>query len=191
MQSLRDRFTEGVSFDEMVASAKSNAELFAAVRSRAEAPPAYTDRIAATGRSWHLLLLSEDWCGDSVNILPWVDALAASSPLVDLRIIGRDANLDLMDDGHLTNGTSRAIPLVLLLDESFTERSWWGPRPRELQAFVSTPKAQAMSKEERYKELRRLYARDRGRMIMEEITAMIEQVAQASASATASAAVQA
>jgi hypothetical protein len=61
---------------------------------------------------WHLLALNEDWCGDSVNILPYVAKLADAVPSFDLRIVSRDANLDIMD-AHLT-GKSRSIPVIIL-----------------------------------------------------------------------------
>lgn len=177
MTSLETRFRDALSFDEMVATARSNVELYAAVRARAQVDPALADRIAATGRRWHLLALSEDWCGDSVNILPVVDALASAAPGVALRILSRDANLDLMDQ-HLTNGRARAIPVVLVLDDDFVERGWWGPRPRALQRWFEGAEAQAMTKDDRYKELRTRYARDRGRAIAEELTAIIEAAAE-------------
>ena len=192
MDTLAPTFAAGLTFDQMVAAATTNVELFTVTRGRAVAPPEYAERIAAPGRRWHLLTISEDWCGDGVNILPWVDALAASSPHLEHRIIRRDEHLELMDR-HLTNGRSRSIPIVLLLDEDGVELDWWGPRPRELQAWFESPEAQAMPKDERYKVLRTRYARDRGRAIMEELTAMIERAAgQPSATrATESATVQA
>jgi hypothetical protein len=182
MDSLADTYEIAWSYDEMVAAAAKNVELYTITRAHAAAPPAYAERVEATGRRWHLLSMSEDWCGDSVNTLPWVDALAASTPQLDHRIIPRDEHLELMD-AHLTNGTARAIPIVILLDERFVERAWWGPRPRELQAWFESPEAQAMTKDERYKVLRTRYARDRGRAIMDEIVAMIEAVAARDAAA--------
>jgi len=174
--TLAPTFEAGVTYAQMVATAKSQADLFAHFRSRAKAAPEYVDRVAATGRRWHLLAVSEDWCGDSMNILPWVDALADGSASLDLRIIERDQHLDLMDQ-HLTNGRSRAIPIVILLDDLFVERAWWGPRPLAVEKWFETPEAQALSKDERYKELRVRYSRDRGRAILDEITAMIEWAA--------------
>ncbi|HVH39991.1 MAG TPA: thioredoxin family protein [Gemmatimonadaceae bacterium] len=176
MPSLEKRFRSGLSFDEMVAVAKSNVDLYGSVRARANPPTEYAARIERTGRQWHFLVLSEDWCGDAVNIVPWVDALAISSSNLDMRIIARDENLDLMDQ-HLTNGKSRSIPVVLLLDESYVERAWWGPRPQALQEWATGAEAQAMEKDARYRELRRWYARDRGQSILEEITGMVERVA--------------
>lgn len=60
--------------------------------------------------------------------------LAERASNLDLKILGRDSNPDLMDS-HLTGG-SRSIPVVILLDETFIERAWWGPRPRDLQEWA-------------------------------------------------------
>lgn len=176
MTNLKERFDNGLTFDEFVFVAKENADLLAGVRARATAPADYSARIDAIGRQWRLLVITEDWCGDGVNIVPWVDALASTSASLDLRIIRRDENLDVMDK-HLTGGRARAIPLVLLLDDSGIERAWWGPRPAALQSWFLTPEVQAMEKSARYRELRRFYARDRGRSILEELTTMVESVA--------------
>lgn len=61
----------------------------------------------------------EDWCGNAVNTVPQVAALANAAPNLYLRRLGRNANLDLMD-AHRTGG-SRFIPVVILLDEFFRE----------------------------------------------------------------------
>jgi hypothetical protein len=182
--TLATRFRNGLTFDEMLAAADSNQEFFASVRARASAPAELVERIAATGRRWHLLVISEDWCGDAPNIVPFVDALGAASPAVEVRLIARDEHLDLMDR-HLTDGRTRSIPVVLVLDDRYVERGWWGPRPRELQDWFATPQAQAMSKGDRYKELRRWYARDRGRSTQRELTEIIERVAAQDAAAAA------
>lgn len=176
MHSLAPTFHSGQTYAAMVSTARSQADLYTHFRARAVAPPEYAGRVAATGRRWHLLAVSEDWCGDAVNILPWVDAFDASSPLVELRIIARDEHLALMDR-HLTNGRTRSIPIVILLDDQFVERAWWGPRSRPMQEWFETPEAQALTKDERYKQLRIRYSRDRGRTILDEITTMIESIA--------------
>jgi hypothetical protein len=179
---LEIRFRNGLTFDEMLASATSNQELYAGIRARAAAPPEFVERIAATGRHWHLLVISEDWCGDAVNIVPFVDALGVASEDVEMRLVARDEHPELMD-AHLTNGTLRSIPIVLVLDDRFEERDWWGPRPRALQEWFYTPEAQALGKDDRYRELRRWYARDRGRTTLHELTEMIERAAAQDAAA--------
>ena len=172
--TLRDRFLGGQEFEEMLATAQKNAELWAGVWRRADVPDAFVGRVNALGGSWHLLVLSADWCGDAVNTLPAIARLAALSANTDLRILERDANLDLMD-AHLT-GTSRSIPAVIVLDADYGERGWWGPRPYELQRWVMS-EGQALEKSERYKHVRGWYARDRALTTLEEVVSLMERAA--------------
>ena len=119
----------------------------------------------------HILVLSEDWCGDAVNIVPWVARLAEQLPVVDLRVFGRDISPDLMAC-HLT-GTSKSIPIVVLLDAEFRELGWWGPRPGALQRWV-VEEGLAMAREDRYREVRKWYARNKGQAILEELIKLME-----------------
>lgn len=160
--------------DAFLPTAEKNADLWRATVRLAKVPDEVVARVAALGGRYHLLVLSEDWCGDAVNSVPYAARLAELAPNLDLRVLPRDQNLDLMD-AHLTNG-SRSIPVVLVYDDAFAELGWWGPRPSELQAWVLGP-GQALDKEARYKEVRTWYARDRGRSTLAELVALLEQVA--------------
>jgi hypothetical protein len=93
----------------------------------------------------------------------------------DFRVFSRDENPDLMET-HLTNGRSRSIPVVIVYDEAFREIGWWGPRPGDLQSWVLT-EGLAMPSPERYKVVRRWYARDKGRTTLEELLGLLEQAA--------------
>ena len=150
---------------------EKNAELWRSIYERTRIPDSYVDRVHALGRSWHLLALSEDWCGDAVNVVPVVAKLADLAGNLDVRVLGRDANPDIMD-AHLT-GASRSIPVIILLDAHFDECGWWGPRPLELQSWVLGP-GRSLEKTERYREIRRWYARDQGRAILEEVVSKFE-----------------
>ena len=178
---LRDRFLGGQEFADMLASAEKNVELWAAVWRRAEVPASFVDRVNVLGGAWHLLVLSADWCGDAVNTVPALARLADLTSDTDLRILERDANLDLMD-AHLT-GTARSIPAVILLDADYVERGWWGPRPAALQRWVMS-EGQGLEKTERYKHVRGWYARDRAATTLEELVSLMERAA-ASGSAAA------
>lgn len=155
-----------------MARPKTNQDLWSAIFKRVSIPLEISARVEALGGHWRLLALNEDWCGDSVNILPIVAKLADSVSNMDLRILGRDANLDIID-AHLT-GTSRSIPIVILLNDSFHECGWWGPRPVALQKWVRE-EGMLLPKDERYREIRSFYARDRGLTTMEEIVSMLEE----------------
>ena len=170
---MKARYETAPTFIEFLGAAQQNKDLWASMYKLARVPQPLVDRVQALPGRRHLLVLNEDWCGDAVNTIPAVAKLASLAPdQLDLRVLGRDANPDLMD-AHLT-GTSRSIPVVILLDEDYVERGWWGPRPTELQAWVLGP-GQALDKAERYREVRRWYARDRALSTLEEIVAMMEK----------------
>lgn len=173
MIELKERFLAGETFAEFLARPKNNDELWKALYQRAILPPDILERAGKVEQAWHLLVLNEDWCGDSVNILPQIAKLVGAMQRVDMRILSRDANLDLMDK-HLT-GTSRSIPVIILLDIDYVERGWWGPRPRVLQKWV-VEQGLVLSKDDRYREVRTWYARDHGKTSLTEVLDMIEAV---------------
>ena len=84
------------------------------------------------GEQW--LVFSEPWCGDASHNLPfiakWAEALG-----IELRVILRDENLELMDE-FLTGG-GRSIPKLVRLNPNFDVLSTWGPRPEPLTAHYT------------------------------------------------------
>lgn len=169
--SLVSRFLAGETFAELLGREKKNSILWDALYKRAKLHDAVVARAAELRDPWHLLVLSEDWCGDSINTLPPIDRLTEAVPLLDMRILGRDANPDLMDL-HLT-GISRSIPVIMVLDRNYVERGWWGPRPGPLQKWV-IEHGLALPKDERYREVRTWYARDHGETALNELLDLIE-----------------
>lgn len=131
------------------------------------------DRLHNVPGEWRLLALSEDWCSDCVSTIPVVARLAEQAG-IDLRIHGRDANLDLMD-AHLTSGT-RSIPVVMVLDHEFRERTWWGPRPSVVQRWYRN-EGLLLPSAEQSRRRRAWYARDRGRTTVEEVVEAVERAA--------------
>ena len=177
---MRDRFESALTFPDYLETVQKNEELWRGVYQRVQLPAgAVTD--GTVPGTWHLLALSEDWCGDAVNILPVVSRLVDELPSVDLRVLSRDENLDIMD-AHLTNGRSRSIPVVIAYDDAFRERGWWGPRPSELQQWVMT-EGMKMEPGPRYAQTRRFYARDKGKAIVAEILGLLRSAAASPASA--------
>ena len=172
---LKERWERALPFERFLETAQSNVELWQALYRRARVSPTLLAQAQALRTPWHLLVLSEDWCGDAVNTVPLVARLAQLAGNLELRVLARDQNLDLMDT-HLT-GTSRSIPVIMALDGDFVEHGWWGPRPAELQAwFLAVGKA--LEKAERYREIRTWYARDRGVSTLTEVIALLEQAEQ-------------
>ena len=161
-----ERYESAPDFPAYLEIVEANAVLWRGVYDRVRLPADLVERARSLGGTWRLAALSEDWCGDAVNTLPVVARLAEAAGW-DFRVFSRDDNPDLMDT-HLTGGTSRSIPVVIVYDQSFEEYGWWGPRPGEIQAWV---KAEGMKlpSDERYREIRRWYVRDRGRTTVTEL----------------------
>jgi hypothetical protein len=153
-----------------------HAELWRGMYRTAIAPAEDVERLRQIPGAWRLLALSEDWCSDAVSTLPVVARLAEQAG-VDFRVLGRDANTDLMDV-HLTSGT-RSIPVVLVLDADFRVRGWWGPRPALLQRWHRN-EGHMLQKEDRARRKRAWYARDRGRTAVAEILESVERAARTS-----------
>ncbi|MFP2995688.1 thioredoxin family protein [Spongiivirga sp. MCCC 1A20706] len=82
------------------------------------------------------LVLTESWCGDAAQTMPAMDKLAALTEKIDLKVVLRDENLDLMDQ-YLTNG-GRSIPKLIAIDNN-TEKvvGTWGPRPTNATKMVN------------------------------------------------------
>ena len=93
------------------------------------------DALARLRCEFDWIVISEAWCGDAAQNLPILGAIAKHSDKINLRIILRDENLEIMDD-YLTNG-GRSIPKLIVLDKNTRkEVTTWGPRPRVLQQMV-------------------------------------------------------
>jgi hypothetical protein len=167
------RYHAGSTFEQLLERPKTNSELWTALYKRAQIDDDLRERASTISSPVHMLALNEDWCGDSVNILPYVARLAEANPKIHFRIVSRDSNPDLMN-AHLT-GSSRSIPVVIVYDSLFVERGWWGPRPGPLQQWFVT-EGLALPKPERYPLIRAWYARDKGRTIVSEILSIIESI---------------
>jgi len=172
---MRETYLRGQTFADYLDSVEKNQELWQGIYDRVALPEERVERARAIGGRWHLLAISEDWCGDAVNLLPVVARLVEAVPGLELRVLGRDDNPEVMDR-YLTGGRSRSIPVVVILDEDFREVGWWGPRPREIQSWVLGHLD--MPSGERYKQVRRWYARDRGRTTVDELLDLMESGAE-------------
>ena len=174
LPSIAGRFHAGETFAQLLQRPKLNGELWEALYKRARISEGSLMRARALSGRWNVLVLNEDWCGDSVNVLPFLARLKEASTNIDMRILSRDSNPDIMD-AHLT-ANSRSIPVVIVYDEEFVERGWWGPRPGPLQEWVLA-EGLALARPERYREVRTWYARDRGETLVSEVLAIMEKAA--------------
>jgi Thioredoxin len=156
---------QALTYEAFVASSKEHCGLWSGIYKLARVPD-WALAAVAEGSKRKLLVIAEDWCGDASNTVPIVAKLAEVVPELDLRVILRDQNPEVMDQ-YLTNG-ARSIPIVIALGEDFREVGHWGPRPSELQAWVMANR-DTMPKAELYPQVRKWYARDRGETTLREV----------------------
>ncbi|HLP33893.1 MAG TPA: thioredoxin family protein [Bacteroidia bacterium] len=121
------------------------------------------------------LIISEYWCGDAAQNVPVLAAIArASKGKIDLRLVFRDENLELMD-AFLTNGT-RSIPKLIQLNEAWeVMNTWtWGPRPATAQQLVKTLRSNPETLPSYAKDLHLWYAKNRSEELVKEITELLK-----------------
>jgi len=178
---FRALWERALTYDEFVKQSTEHCGLWTGVYRLASIPPWALERACAVGRTYRLLVLAEDWCGDASNTVPYVAKLGALGHCLEMRILRRDENPDVMD--RYLSGTARAIPIVIVLDETWREVGHWGSRPAELQAWVLEARKTTL-KEDLYLQIRRWYAKDKGESTLREILALLPAVNNSSSSRT-------
>ena len=120
------------------------------------------------------LVISEGWCGDAAQILPIINKMAEQSEKIDLKIVFRDENEELMNL-FLTNGT-KSIPKLIVLDKNSLEvLGDFGPRPTEAKQLILDYKATHGVVDETAKtELQKWYLHDKGLSTQGEILELVK-----------------
>ena len=119
------------------------------------------------GQLW--LVISEAWCADGAQIVPVLAKIAQSNPLIDLKIVLRDENPELMNQ-YLTNG-GKAIPILIIADaQSLEVLHVWGPRPKVATQMVEAYKKEHGKLTPEFKEdLQKWYNQDKGQSILSDL----------------------
>ncbi len=119
--------------------------------------------------------LTEAWCGDAAQNVPVLAKMAGASDKIELKLLLRDENLDVMDE-YLTNG-GRSIPkLVALNAETMDELFVWGPRPEPAQVMMNDFKANpnGRTKQDLVIDIQKWYAKDKGLTMQKELVNLLK-----------------
>jgi hypothetical protein len=136
-------------------------------------PKKAQDKITEFNNAITWLVIAESWCGDAAHVLPVINKIAELNTHINLRIVLRDENLELMD-AFLTNG-GRAIPkLIFIDDETYEVLNTYGPRPNEATSLVNRYKAKYGALTPEFKEdLQHWYNNDKGQSIINDLVEML------------------
>lgn len=121
------------------------------------------------------VVITEAWCGDSAQSLPVIARIAAVSEKINLKIVLREENPELMDK-FLTNG-SRSIPKLVSYDLEGEELFTWGPRPAAAQEIFMAWKKEPAGRDWKAfeKELHTWYARDKSLSLQKEFLEILKE----------------
>ncbi|MGQ0628565.1 MAG: thioredoxin family protein [Phycisphaerales bacterium] len=132
---LRRAFEAGQPFADYIAHAKPHERAgWDASQARAVLSPAQAELVRSFARRLNVLCLSGTWCGDCVQQVPMLVAIAAARPAgpgerdpgIHLRLLERDAHTDITDAFRICGG--RRVPTVIFMNEDFDFVSILGDR---------------------------------------------------------------
>jgi hypothetical protein len=130
------------------------------------------DRLQTIQSPQRWLVLNESWCGDAAHTLPVMEKIAEATDKLELKVLWRDENLELMDR-YLSHGT-RGIPKLLILDEQGELLGEWGSRPAPLHQFVQESRDKEGNIPAGVKEdIQQWYNADKGRTTAQELSELL------------------
>jgi len=119
------------------------------------------------------LVLTESWCGDASPALPVMNKMAQLNANIDLKILLRDENPELMS--RFPTKGAMSIPKMITIDnESEEVVAEWGPRPEPAAELVRAHKAKyGKILPEIKEEIQQWYNKDKGQTTLKELLASL------------------
>ena len=119
------------------------------------------------------LVITESWCGDAAHVVPAINKIAELHHDIDLKLVMRDENSDLMNQ-FLTNG-GMAIPKLIMFDNTTQDVvNTFGPRPSGATKLVVDYKAEHGKITPEFKEdLQHWYNSDKGQNTIEDLLQLL------------------
>ena len=178
-QLVSDLLAEGKSTganqtEDLTHYSRLNVKRMDRLEKKIELSEATTLRLPKLDKKQLWLVLTEGWCGDAAQNLPIIEKIAKQSSHIELRLILRDENPEVMNL-FLTNG-ARAIPKLISFDEEFNVLFTWGARPSIATQMVTDYKAKHGKLDPEFKKnLQIWYNKDKGGNLQSDFVALIEQ----------------
>lgn len=160
---------------ERIDATKINAQRIKRLEKTVTISEQLSELVKSVNKKWKWVVLVESWCGDGAQNIPVIDKIVALNPDIDLVLLLRDENPEIMDK-HLTNG-SRSIPILICTDvQTGKEIGTWGPRPKYIAEMVKNYKTEnpTVSHDEFVKNLHLWYAKDKGESIQKDFLLLVQ-----------------
>ncbi len=168
-------YAQGKPWDQFLSGAKVQRETWLKNAGR-EVPPGLVERFKRAGDGLRLLVITADWCGDSVHSVPYIVTLASRAG-VELRVVDFRTGKAIMEAHRTPDGRASTPTVVLLRGDQ--EVAAWVERPATLQWWYLGMTGQ-ISDEERLERKMAWYEWNRGADALAEIVVLAEQTAKKS-----------
>ena len=129
------RWQSGLTIDEFVAGMNTHQADMRHRLGEVRLPAGDRDHFARIESPIHVLVMTEDWCGDSLMNVPILARIVEAAPGMDLRVFIRSRSPEL-NDYYTARGITR-IPVLTFLDGDFNEIGTWVERSQAAHAAVS------------------------------------------------------
>lgn len=167
--------TNGENSDDMLNYTKQNMHRSTRWDKRGKIDQDLALSIGGLKRKMTWLVITEGWCGDAAQQLPFFQKMTEYNDNIELKLILSDEHPEIMDM-FLTNG-SKSIPKVIFIDEETKEvLADWGSRPKKIQdQFLAKKNDPEYDQSKLKEEIHLFYAKDKGKALQEEILEIVKQ----------------
>lgn len=117
------------------------------------------------------IVIAEGWCGDAAHTVPVIHKMTEMNKNINLRIVLREENLDLMND-FLTNGSKSIPKLIVYNPEDQKVEADWGPRPAGAKDIFEKYRKEGFETME--PKLQAWYNKDKGQTTAKELLALLK-----------------
>ena len=125
-----------------------------------------TEVISAINEKQDWLIITEPWCGDAAQIVPYLFKMAALNPLINVLVQLRDSHSEI--DSYLSNG-KMSIPKLIVRNKEGIDLFTWGPQPKALESLIINLNKDNQSKEVIKVSEQKWYNDDKGQSLQLEL----------------------
>jgi hypothetical protein len=154
-------WNEGVPFADFLTEAEARRDTWVGNYEMSNAVAEIVGEAREIPGAWRLLVVAEDWCGDSANTVPHVARLADQVENLEVRVVRSGPGRGIMAT-HLTPDGRTATPTMVLLDEEGDEVGCLVEQPPELQEWWLGEAVNIVDEQERFEQKYAWYAEDAG-----------------------------
>jgi hypothetical protein len=161
-------YAKGITFAEFLENARARRDEWRAHYNDATVTPDLITRMRALPEKRRLLVVTEDWCSDSANTVPYIARLIDGAPeRLEMRLIDSQRGEAVME-AHRTPDGRTATPTVVVLGDDGRLIGAWTERPSSTQAWFLEKQKTTMQTPLKA-ELMAWYANDAGKTTVAEI----------------------